>query len=63
LHANGTNIEGEWEDVFAAIRCCHETLHKLGVPRLHTVIKAGTRVDRVQSMADKIISVRKKLNG
>lgn len=63
LHANGTNVEGEWEDVFAAIRRCHETLHALGVPRIHTDIKLGTRIDRPQSMADKINSVKKKLEG
>ena len=27
LHANGTNIEGEWDDVFAAIKKCHEIVH------------------------------------
>jgi len=63
LHANGTNVEGEWEDVFSAIRRCHETLHGMGVPRLHTDIKLGTRVDRPQRMADKVTSVKKKLNG
>ncbi|MBP9027444.1 MAG: MTH1187 family thiamine-binding protein, partial [Phycisphaerae bacterium] len=24
LHAYGTNIEGEWDQVFAAIKRCHE---------------------------------------
>ncbi len=61
LHANGTNVEGEWEEVFAAIRRCHETLHSMGVPRLHTDVKLGTRVDRPQRMADKVASVREKL--
>ncbi len=61
LHANGTNVEGEWEVVFAAIRRCHETLHEMGVPRIHTDIKLGTRTDRKQSMADKIASVKEKL--
>ena len=60
LHANGTNVEGEWEDVFTAIRRCHERLHAMGVPRIHTDIKLGTRVDRPQSMADKLASVRAK---
>jgi uncharacterized protein (TIGR00106 family) len=61
LHANGTAVEGEWEEVFAAIRRCHETLHSMGVPRIHTDIKLGTRVDRLQHMTDKVASVRKKL--
>jgi len=61
LHANGTNVEGEWDDVMAAIRACHEALHALGVPRIHTDIKLGTRSDRAQSMADKVESVKAKL--
>jgi uncharacterized protein (TIGR00106 family) len=61
LHANGTNVEGEWEDVFTAIRRCHETLHAMGVPRIHTDIKLGTRTDRAQTMVDKLSSVQKKL--
>lgn len=58
LHANGTNIEGEWDEVFAAIKRCHEAIHQMGVPRISTVIKVGTRVDRDQSMESKIQSVQ-----
>jgi uncharacterized protein (TIGR00106 family) len=61
LHANGTNVEGEWQAVFDAIRRCHETLHTMGVPRIHTDIKLGTRSDRSQTMADKLGSVEAKL--
>jgi uncharacterized protein (TIGR00106 family) len=61
LHANGTSVEGEWDAVMAAIRACHEALHAMGVPRLHTDIKLGTRTDRDQSMADKVASVRARL--
>ncbi len=61
LHANGTNIEGEWDEVFAAVKSCHEVLHKQGAPRVFTVLKVGTRTDRAQTMADKIKSVKEKL--
>jgi uncharacterized protein (TIGR00106 family) len=61
LHANGTNLEGEWEDVVNAIKACHEKLHAMGVPRIATQIKIGTRTDRAQKMAEKIASVREKL--
>ncbi len=61
LHANGTNVEGEWDAVFTAIKRCHETLHQMGVPRISTQIKVGTRTDRSQTMADKIQSVKSKL--
>jgi uncharacterized protein (TIGR00106 family) len=62
MHAYGTNIEGEWDAVFAAVKRCHEAVHKMGVPRISTSLKVGTRVDREQTMADKIESVRKKLD-
>jgi len=61
LHANGTNMEGEWDNVMAAIRSCHEALHAMGVPRIHTDIKLGTRSDRPQLMAEKVASVQAKL--
>jgi uncharacterized protein (TIGR00106 family) len=61
LHANGTNVEGEWDAVFAAIKRCHEVLHEMGVPRISTIVKAGTRTDRMQTMDDKVRSVQAKL--
>lgn len=63
LHAYGTNIEGEWDAVFAAVKRCHEVLHEMGVPRISTTIKVGTRNDRDQTMEDKIKSVQSKLTG
>jgi len=61
LHAYGTNIEGEWDAVFAAVRRCHEVVHGMGAPRITTTIKLGTRTDRMQSMEDKVRSVQEKL--
>ncbi|MBT3605898.1 MAG: MTH1187 family thiamine-binding protein [Candidatus Latescibacteria bacterium] len=61
LHAYGTNIEGEWDTVFAAIKKCHEVVHDMGAPRITTTIKLGTRTDREQTMEDKIQSVKEKL--
>jgi len=61
LHANGTNLEGEWDQVIRAIKTCHEKLHEMGVPRISTIIKIGTRTDREQKMAEKVASVRAEL--
>src|SRR5512139_1192762 len=61
LHAYGTNIEGEWDEVFAAVKRCHEALHAAGVPRISTSMKFGTRTDRDQHMEDKLRSVEEKL--
>jgi uncharacterized protein (TIGR00106 family) len=63
LHSYGTNIEGEWDDVLAAVKRCHEVVHEMGAPRIFTVLKIGTRVDRDQSMNDKIKSVEDKIKG
>ena len=57
LHAFGTNIEGDWDSVNAAIKKCHEEIHQLGAPRIITTIHLGTRTDRQQTMEDKVASV------
>lgn len=61
LHAYGTNVEGDWEQVFEAIKRCHREIHGMDVPRISTSIRLGTRIDRVQTMQDKVDSVRLKL--
>jgi uncharacterized protein (TIGR00106 family) len=61
LHAYGTNIEGDWDAVMAAVKQCHERVHAMGAPRITTTIKLGTRIDRDQTMADKVRSVEDKL--
>ncbi len=57
LHAYGTNIEGEWDQVFSAVKRCHEVVHEMGAPRITTTIKCGTRTDRDQTMEEKVQSV------
>ncbi len=61
MHAYGTNVEGEWDEVFSVLKKCHETLHRTGVPRISTSMRIGTRTDRAQTMEDKIKSVEVKL--
>ena len=61
LHGCGTNIEGEWDEVFAAVKRCHEVVHEMGAPRITTTISLGTRTDRSQSIDDKVRSVQAKL--
>ena len=61
LHAFGTIIEGEWDDVFATIKECHRAVHDKGAPRISTTIKLGTRTDRDQTSEDKVKSVKDKL--
>ena len=61
MHAYGTNVEGEWDEVFAAVKRCHEVVHEMGAPRVSTSMRIGTRTDRSQTMNDKIESVELKL--
>lgn len=61
LHAYGTNVEGDWDEVMDAVKQCHEAVHAMGVPRISTSIRLGTRTDREQTMDEKIRSVEEKL--
>ncbi|MCO7224054.1 MTH1187 family thiamine-binding protein [Pleionea sp. CnH1-48] len=61
LHAYGTNIEGEWDQVFSAIKLCHQKVHDMGAQRITTTIKMGSRTDKEQTMEDKVNSVVNKL--
>ena len=63
LHAYGTNVEGEWDDVMAALKRCHEVVHEMGAVRISTTARLGTRNDREQTMQDKLDSVARKLEG
>jgi len=61
LHGYGTNIEGEWDQVMQAIKDCHQQLHDMGAPRISSTVRLGTRIDREQTLEDKIRSVEEKL--
>ena len=61
LHSYGTNLEGEWDDVFAAIKRCHQVVHEMGAPRISSTLRFGTRTDREQTMEEKVRSVEVKL--
>lgn len=61
MHAYGTNVEGDWDAVFATVKRCHEVVHGMGAARINTSMRIGTRTDREQTMEDKIASVESKL--
>ena len=54
LHSNGTNLEGELMDIFAAVAKIHETLHAEGTVRIATFIKVATRTDKQPTLAGKL---------
>jgi len=59
FHANGTNIEGPWDQVFETVKKCQLTVHEMGAERIFTTIQLGTRTDRKQLMQDKRASILK----
>ena len=61
LHSYGTTVEGDWDRVLGAVKRCHEVIHDMGVPRISSIIKLGTRTDRAQTIEDKVRSVEEKL--
>jgi uncharacterized protein (TIGR00106 family) len=63
LHANGTNIEGDWDAVMGAVKKCHQRVHEMGAPRISTSLRVGTRTDREQTLSEKVQSVQEKMKG
>ena len=62
LHAYGTNIYGDWDNVMNAMKECHKILHnEHGIIRISSSLRLGTRTDRNQTIDDKIKSVEDKL--
>ncbi len=60
LHAYGTNVEGDYDQVFAALKRCLERMHEMGAPRVTCTVKLGTRTDREPSLDAKVASVEAK---
>eukprot|EP00933_Yihiella_yeosuensis_P058985 TRINITY_DN5983_c6_g1_i1.p2 TRINITY_DN5983_c6_g1~~TRINITY_DN5983_c6_g1_i1.p2 ORF type:complete len:124 (-),score=19.82 TRINITY_DN5983_c6_g1_i1:48-419(-) len=58
LHGYGTNISGDWDDVMGAIKDAHQLLHdKMEVVRITSSMRMGTRIDKAQSIEDKVSAV------
>ncbi|HKJ95854.1 MAG TPA: MTH1187 family thiamine-binding protein [Gammaproteobacteria bacterium] len=62
LHANGTNVEGDWDTVMDAVRRCHEAVHAMGVVRISSTVKLNTRTDRNQSLAETVGRVERRMH-
>jgi uncharacterized protein (TIGR00106 family) len=57
MHANGTNIEGELDDICRLVEQCEARLAELGVQRVFYTLVFGSRRDKEQAMADKLAAV------
>ena len=61
LHSYGTNIEGDFDVIMNAIKEIHQTLHANGTARLHTSMKISSRIDKEQSLQNKVDAVNSVL--
>lgn len=60
-HANGTNMYGSMDDVFAAIKGSHQKLHEAGCPRVTSVVTISTRAGVSQNLERKMVSLEEKI--
>ncbi len=58
LHAFGTNIEGDWDAVFAAVKRCHEVVHEMGAVVRKNPIRCSIQLVRLSRLASETHTVR-----
>jgi uncharacterized protein (TIGR00106 family) len=62
LHAMGTSLEGDTDDILRVVGELHRVPFEQGVPRVYTVLKLDERRDRPdQTLDDKVTSVEARL--
>jgi uncharacterized protein (TIGR00106 family) len=54
-------LEGSWEEVTRVIGQAHALLHENGIVRIQTDIRIGSRIDKAQTMEDKVSAVERLL--
>jgi len=62
IHPNGTNIEGKWDDISAAIKAIHTEMHEAGLVRIYCNMRWGSRTDKPQTMESKVTKVHDLLH-
>lgn len=61
VHDGGFTIDAEWSDAMQVVGQVHMFLHNQGYVRIHSDLRVGTRIDKAQTMQDKIDTVEKKM--
>ena len=61
MHAMGTSLEGDTADILAVFGELHAVPFEMGIPRVYSILKLDERRDREQTLADKVESVRRRL--
>lgn len=62
MGAMGTTLEGEIGDIFDLAKQLHAVPLESGIPRAYTVLKVDQRVDREQTLDEKVASVERQLD-
>jgi len=57
IHAFGTNIEGKWSEIQAAVEECHRSLHAQNVTNVSSTLHLSTRVDKPNSIGQRLARV------
>jgi uncharacterized protein (TIGR00106 family) len=58
-HSLGTNIEGDFNQIMKAIKHSINSVHNMGILRVHTHIQIDSRFDKNISMDEKFISMKR----
>jgi uncharacterized protein (TIGR00106 family) len=61
MHAMGTSLEGSTADILTVFGELHAVPFEMGIPRVYSILKLDERRDREQTLADKVESVRRRL--
>ena len=61
LHAMGTSLEGDLDDILRIARERHSIPFESGIPRVYTVLKIDQRTDKDQTLESKVQSVTDRL--
>ena len=61
LHAMGTSMEGELEDILRVAGEIHSIPFESGIPRVYTVLKIDQRTDKDQTLESKVQSVTDRI--
>jgi len=61
LHAMGTNLEGEWDEVMAVIKACRDRLLESS-GRVSLSIKIDDRAGATDRLAHKVDAARRKMH-
>ena len=61
LHAMGTSLEGDLDDILRIAGELHSIPFESGIPRVYTVLKIDQRTDKDQTLESKVHSVTDRL--